>query len=64
MLGVEVIPSAVDDAKANAKSNQLSHCDFFAGSAENILGSVLVRASRPNLVAVLDPPRPGLSEFI
>lgn len=55
-----MVQSAVGDAKANAKANDLNHCEFFTGLAENVLGSVLERATRPNLVGVLDPPRPGV----
>ncbi|KAF4524326.1 hypothetical protein B566_EDAN005384 [Ephemera danica] len=64
VLGVELVQAAVDDAKANAASNGLSHCDFFAGSAENILNASLVRATRPDIVAILDPPRPGVASRV
>lgn len=63
MLGVEIIPQAVIDAKENAKNNKIENCEFFAGKAEEILSSMLYRIKNEDIVAVVDPPRAGLRKI-
>lgn len=58
-----MVPEAVRDAKANAEANGISNCDLFAGRAEDILPSVLARATAEEVVAIVDPPRAGLREL-
>ncbi|XP_041979260.1 tRNA (uracil-5-)-methyltransferase homolog A isoform X2 [Aricia agestis] len=60
VLGLEIIPEAVKDAKANAAENGVTNCDFFTGKAEDILPSVLARATGDDIIAIVDPPRAGL----
>ncbi|KAL0838662.1 hypothetical protein ABMA28_016735 [Loxostege sticticalis] len=62
VLGLELIPEAVKDARANAELNAIQNCEFFAGRAEDILPSVLARAgyTSQDLIAIVDPPRAGL----
>lgn len=57
VVGVELNPAAVADAKANAERNKIGNCDFYAASVETLLPSLL--DMRPELV-VVDPPRAGL----
>lgn len=64
VLGLELIPEAVQDAKANAKLNAIDNCEFFTGKAEDILHSVLMRAGGEDIIAVVDPPRAGLRELL
>ncbi|CAH1107146.1 unnamed protein product [Psylliodes chrysocephalus] len=60
VLGIEIIPQAIDDAKENAKLNQIDNADFFAGKAEEILGNICYKSTSNEVVAVLDPPRAGI----
>lgn len=61
VLGIEMVSSAVSDARRNAEINGLSEkCDFFTGKAEDITEPVIVRAKSDNIIAVVDPPRAGL----
>ncbi|PSN32844.1 tRNA (uracil-5-)-methyltransferase A [Blattella germanica] len=62
VLGLELLSQAVDDAKSNAANNNVTNCDFFVGKAEDILGSVKNRATKEDLLAVVDPPRAGLHQ--
>lgn len=65
VLGVELLAQAVDDAKSNAEDNDITNCDFFVGRAEDILSSVMNRAVKEDILAVVDPPRAGLrKDFI
>lgn len=60
VLGLELLAQAVDDAKSNAEDNDITNCDFFVGRAEDILSSVMSRAVKEDILAVVDPPRAGL----
>ncbi|XP_047029740.1 uncharacterized protein LOC124637375 [Helicoverpa zea] len=60
VLGLEMIAEAVKDAKANAELNGIENCEFFTGKAEDILPSVLARATGDDVIAIVDPPRAGL----
>ena len=60
VIGVEVIPQAVEDAKANAKRNGIENAEFIcadAGQAALELEKQGIRAD----VVVVDPPRKGLN---
>lgn len=59
VLGMEVIPEAVNDAKANAKRNGVENVHYFIGKAEKIMPQWLREGIQPTVVFV-DPPRKGL----
>ena len=56
MIGVEIIPEAVDAARMNAKLNGLTNCEFITGDVMKTLDSI---PETPELI-VLDPPREGV----
>ncbi|XP_072949423.1 tRNA (uracil-5-)-methyltransferase homolog A [Epargyreus clarus] len=60
VLGLELVPEAVSDARENAKLNGISNAEFYAGRAEDALPGVLARAPAGDLLAIVDPPRAGL----
>ncbi|GLH03369.1 Uncharacterized protein GBIM_09287 [Gryllus bimaculatus] len=62
VIGVEISKQAVEDAKANAARNSITNCEFFAGSAEELLSPIIHRAVHDHVVAVVDPPRAGLHQ--
>jgi 23S rRNA (uracil-5-)-methyltransferase RumA len=57
IVGVELNPSAVADAKANAERNGFKNCEFYCAAVELLLPALL--DMRPEAV-VVDPPRAGL----
>ena len=57
VYGVEVVPEAIDDARANARINGLDNTEFIVGRAEDVLPRVSEN-SRPDVI-VVDPPRKG-----
>jgi 23S rRNA (uracil-5-)-methyltransferase RumA len=57
VVGVELNPAAVADAKANAERNGFKNCEFYGAAVEMLLPSLL--DMRPEAV-VVDPPRAGL----
>ncbi|MCI8335919.1 MAG: 23S rRNA (uracil(1939)-C(5))-methyltransferase RlmD [Peptococcaceae bacterium] len=69
VIGVEVVPEAVESAKENALLNQVEG-HYFAGLCEEVLPSLLQegafahQAVIAKSVAVLDPPRSGCEEAV
>ena len=59
MIGVEVIPEAIENAIENARLNHIDNCRFVVGKAEDIVDS-LEQAD----VIVVDPPRKGLDRVV
>ena len=37
VIGIEYVPEAIEDAKANALANGIANCEFFAGDMKDIL---------------------------
>ena len=60
VIGVEVIPQAVEDAKDNAKRNGIQNAEFFCGDAGEAALALEAKGIRAD-VAVVDPPRKGLN---
>ena len=60
VYGAEVVPEAIEDAKANAARNGIENANFFCGDAGEAAGMLAERGVRPDVVCV-DPPRKGLA---
>lgn len=61
VIGVEVVPQAVADAKENARRNGLeSKTRFVCGDAGDLAARLRAEGARPDVV-VVDPPRKGLA---
>ncbi|EGQ4332974.1 23S rRNA (uracil(1939)-C(5))-methyltransferase RlmD [Staphylococcus pseudintermedius] len=58
VYGVEVVPEAIEDAKRNARYNQLNNTTFVAGAAEDVILKWQQDGIQPDVVTV-DPPRKG-----
>ncbi len=61
--GLELVPEAIADAKANAARNAIKNAQFFAGSARTNTRALIEAAGKPDVV-IIDPPRAGLSQKI
>ena len=60
VYGIEIVEQAIEDAKYNAKMNNIDNIEFFAGDVEKVLPKIIERDNlKPNIVFV-DPPRKGL----
>ncbi len=60
VIGAEIVPSAVDDARANARRNGITNAEFFCGDAADTAARLAVEGLRPDVICV-DPPRKGLA---
>jgi 23S rRNA (uracil1939-C5)-methyltransferase len=56
VYGIEVVPEAVKDAKANAVLNNITNCTFITGKAEEEIAKL---QDLPITKVVVDPPRKG-----
>jgi 23S rRNA (uracil1939-C5)-methyltransferase len=63
IVGVEIVEPAVADAIANARVNDVHNARFYAGDIRLAMRELVERAGRPD-VAVVDPPRAGLSQKV
>ena len=57
--GVEIVPAAIEDARANAAANGIENASFYVGRAEEVLPRVYAKEGRKADVIVVDPPRRG-----
>ena len=61
VYGVEVIETAVEDAKKNAERNGITNAHYVAYSAENAMAKWSKDGIKPDVI-IVDPPRKGLTE--
>ncbi len=62
VYGIEIIEQAIEDAKENAKINNVNNMEFAAGDVEILLPKIIEKEKiKPNVVFV-DPPRKGLDK--
>lgn len=61
VMGVEIVPEAIEDAKHNAELNGFSNTLFEAGPAEQVIPR-WYKEGRTADVLVVDPPRKGCDE--
>jgi 23S rRNA (uracil1939-C5)-methyltransferase len=60
VVGIEEIPEAIVDAKANAALNDIDNCLFYAGDVKDILTEEFAtQHGKPDLL-ITDPPRAGM----
>ena len=64
VVGIEYVPEAIEDAKLNATSNQLSNTNFFAGDMKEILTREFITEHGHPDVIITDPPRAGMSDEV
>jgi 23S rRNA (uracil1939-C5)-methyltransferase len=63
VVGVEIVEPAVADAIENARINDVTNARFYAGDIRVAMRDLVEQAGRPD-VAIVDPPRAGLSQKV
>lgn len=63
VIGVEIVPDAIADAKKNAKLNGIENAEFLVGEAEKVIPQLYDEGIRADVV-VVDPPRKGCEEVL
>ena len=71
VYGVEIVPQAIDDARNNAKINDITNAEFYVGKAEEVLPEYYREYQESHGgetahsdVIVVDPPRKGCEESL
>jgi 23S rRNA (uracil1939-C5)-methyltransferase len=60
VVGVEYVPSAIEDAKVNSAINQITNTKFYAGDMKDVLSAeFVVEHGKPDVI-ITDPPRAGM----
>lgn len=60
VCGIEIIPQAIEDAKENAKINNVKNIEFYVGDVEEKLPEILKNIDEQPTTVFVDPPRKGL----
>lgn len=63
LIGVEIIPQAIENAKENARLNGIDNAEFICADAAQAASTLLERGVKPDIV-ILDPPRKGCDEAL
>ena len=63
LIGVEIIPQAIENAKENARLNSIDNAEFICADAAQAASTLLERGVNPDIV-ILDPPRKGCDEAL
>ena len=60
IVGAEIVPEAVENARENAERSGIGNAQFICGDAEKVAGMLAAQSMHPDVI-VLDPPRKGCS---
>lgn len=63
VYGVEIVEAAIEDAKINAKINEIKNVQFYVGEAEKLVPEMYRKGMIADVVFV-DPPRKGCGESL
>jgi len=63
VYGVEIVPEAIENAKKNAKENNVDNTEFIVGEAEKVIPKLISQGVRADVV-VVDPPRKGCDKTL
>ena len=63
VIGAEIVPQAIGDAKENARRNGIENVEFFCGDSSDVAARLSSDGVRPDVITV-DPPRKGLAENV
>lgn len=58
VIGIEIVPEAIQNANENAVRNHIENAEFHVGATEDLLPRLIADGLRPDVI-VLDPPRKG-----
>lgn len=63
VYGVEIIPEAIQNAKVNARQNNIDNVEFIVGEAEKVIPEIINSGVKADVV-VVDPPRKGCEKSL
>ena len=63
VYGIEIVPTAIDDAKKNARENNVRNAEFIVGDAVKVIPRLYREGVRADVV-IVDPPRAGCDKKV
>ncbi len=60
VVGVEYVPTAIEDAKVNSQINGINNTKFYAGDMKDVLNADFIAQHGKPDVVITDPPRAGM----
>lgn len=63
VIGIEIVPQAIEGAKRNAQRNGVTNAEFHVAAVEDLLPKLVKDGLRPDVI-VLDPPRKGVEPAV
>ncbi|HEY2583025.1 MAG TPA: 23S rRNA (uracil(1939)-C(5))-methyltransferase RlmD [Mucilaginibacter sp.] len=60
VVGIEYVPTAIEDAKINSAINNITNTKFYAGDMKDVLAADFVAEHGKPDVIITDPPRAGM----
>ncbi|MRX48142.1 23S rRNA (uracil(1939)-C(5))-methyltransferase RlmD [Pedobacter puniceum] len=60
VVGVEYVPTAIEDAKVNSQINSINNTKFYAGDMKDVLNADFIAQHGKPDVVITDPPRAGM----
>ncbi|MFS4415797.1 23S rRNA (uracil(1939)-C(5))-methyltransferase RlmD [Maribacter sp. 2307ULW6-5] len=64
VIGIESVPDAIADAKANAAHNHIENAHFFVGDMKEVLTPTFISEHGTPDVVITDPPRDGMHKDV
>ena len=64
VVGIEYVPTAIEDAKFNSAMNNIDNTVFYAGDMKDILTADFITEHGKPDVVITDPPRAGMHEAV
>lgn len=62
VYGIEIVPQAIEDAKENAKINNIANAEFMVGDVEVAFDELINKKNIIPTAIIVDPPRKGLDD--
>ena len=63
LIGSDIVPSAVENARANARRNGVANARYLCGDAKDVAIRLAEEGLRPHVI-ITDPPRKGMDEQV
>ncbi len=64
VYGVEIVKTAIEDARDNAKLNDIDNVEFIVGKAEDVFPPKMMKQGIRGNKVVVDPPRKGCEKEV
>ncbi|MFD2518843.1 23S rRNA (uracil(1939)-C(5))-methyltransferase RlmD [Salinimicrobium flavum] len=64
VIGVEAVPEAIEDARVNAKNNNIENTEFYVGDMKKVFTNDFILMHGHPDVIITDPPRDGMHKDV